>query len=63
MYLLFQFKYHIGMAKNAKGLVSFCKENNIVAEAYSPLGNNQEELIKGNLTRSIGAVSLHALPI
>mmetsp|Transcript_16802 Transcript_16802/g.18983 ORF Transcript_16802/g.18983 Transcript_16802/m.18983 type:complete len:110 (-) Transcript_16802:392-721(-) len=42
------------MGNDPGGLISFCKNHGIVPEAYSPLGNNQAEIIKGKLTTSIG---------
>jgi diketogulonate reductase-like aldo/keto reductase len=50
-----QFKYHIGMGKDPEGLVSFCKARGIVAQAYSPLGDNTDELINGELVSTVGA--------
>lgn len=32
-----QFQLHVGMGQDPEGLVSFCKDNNITVQAYSPL--------------------------
>lgn len=52
--VLNQVQYHIGMGADPEGLMSYCKANNIVVEAYSPLGDNTTQLIHGPLTTSIG---------
>jgi diketogulonate reductase-like aldo/keto reductase len=41
------------MGADPEGLLSYCKANGIVVEAYSPLGDNTTELITGPLTTSI----------
>eukprot|EP00322_Chrysochromulina_rotalis_P029100 CAMPEP_0115847402 /NCGR_PEP_ID=MMETSP0287-20121206/10365_1 /TAXON_ID=412157 /ORGANISM="Chrysochromulina rotalis, Strain UIO044" /LENGTH=314 /DNA_ID=CAMNT_0003301237 /DNA_START=137 /DNA_END=1081 /DNA_ORIENTATION=- len=49
-----QFQYHIGMGPDPQGLVSYCKNNGIAPQAYSPLGDNTTELVSGPLVTSIG---------
>ena len=51
-----QFQYHVGMGADPGGLVSYCKAQGIVPQAYSPLGDNTTELITGDLVNSIGKV-------
>lgn len=50
-----QFKLHIGMGADPGGLLSHCASHGIVAQAYSPLGDNTTELITGPLVSEIGA--------
>jgi 2,5-diketo-D-gluconate reductase A len=52
--VLNQVQYHIGMGPDPQGLMTYCKKNNIIVEAYSPLGDNTSELIHGPVTTSIG---------
>lgn len=51
-----QVQYHIGMGRDPSGLMSFCKANGIVLEAYGPLASDHgpSSLITGNLTNGIG---------
>ena len=49
-----QVKFHVGMGPDPEGLASYCKNEGIVLEAYSPLGDNTTELIDGPLTTKIG---------
>lgn len=49
-----QFEYHIGMGADPIGLVSYCKANGVMPQAYSPLGDNTTELISGPLVNAIG---------
>ena len=50
-----QFKYHIGMGTDPIGLLSYCKEHGIAAQAYSPLGDDSSELISGKFVTAAGA--------
>ena len=50
-----QIEYHIGMGADPEDLISTCRARGIVAQAYSPLGDNTSELISGSLVTSIGA--------
>ena len=40
-------QYHVGMGIDPIGVISYCREQNIVIQAYSPLGNGSSELIDG----------------
>ena len=51
--VLNQFQYHVGMGPDPGGLVSFCKKNKIIPQAYSALGNGK--LISDPLLTSVGA--------
>jgi diketogulonate reductase-like aldo/keto reductase len=42
-----QVQYHIGMGTDAGGLRSYCGNQNITVQAYSPLGDGSAELITG----------------
>lgn len=42
-----QIQYHVGMSSDPEGLISFSEAHGMVVQAYSPLGNNNNELIKG----------------
>ncbi len=53
--LVNQVQFHVGMGPDPEGLMSYCKAQNIVVEAYSPLGDGKsKELITGDLTTGIG---------
>jgi len=49
-----QFKYHIGMGADPEGLLSYCKQHGIAAQAYSPLGDDSSELITGKFVTAAG---------
>jgi diketogulonate reductase-like aldo/keto reductase len=51
-----QVQYHAGMpGADPTGLISYCKANGIVPQAYSPLGNYAtHSLLHSNLTTQIG---------
>lgn len=47
-----QFEYHVGMGADPAGIISYCKANKIVPQAYSALGDGK--LISDDLLISIG---------
>lgn len=47
-----QIQYHVGMTADPGGLVSFCKANNIIVQAYSALGDGK--LISDSTLEAIG---------
>ena len=49
-----QVKYHVGMGSDPGGLKSYCSEQGIHMQAYSPLGDNASALIEGPLLEKIG---------
>jgi len=49
-----QIEYHIGMGLDPTGIISYHSANNVVTQAYSPLGNGDSSLITGDLVTSIG---------
>ena len=50
-----QVQYHVGEGADPEGLRTYCKDNGIVLQAYSPLGNNATELIHGKELSAIAA--------
>lgn len=50
-----QVQYHAGMGEDPEGLKSYLAKQNIVMQAYSPLGDGTSELITGDLVTTIGA--------
>lgn len=48
-----QIQYHVGMGSDPAGIISYCKKNNILVQAYSPLGNGA--LISDPALKTIGA--------
>lgn len=49
-----QVQYHVGMGVDPEGLKSYLRQQNIVMQAYSPLGDGSKVLITGKLTNGIG---------
>ena len=43
------------MGTDPIGLLSYCKEHGIAAQAYSPLGDDSSELISGKFVTAAGA--------
>mmetsp|Transcript_31091 Transcript_31091/g.70689 ORF Transcript_31091/g.70689 Transcript_31091/m.70689 type:complete len:369 (+) Transcript_31091:69-1175(+) len=52
-----QVQYHVGMHPDPQGFKTFAEQHDMVLQAWSPLGSGghgSAELLKGNLTTSIG---------
>lgn len=47
-----QIQLHVGMGKDPEGLVSYCNDNNIVVQAYSPLAHG--EVVFDPLCKQVG---------
>lgn len=51
-----QVQFHVGMTPDPQGFASFAKKNNMLLQAWSPLGSGghgDDEILKGNLTSGI----------
>merc|ERR1719329_558831 len=48
-----QFQMHVGMGKDPQGFLSYAKTNNMVAQAWSPLGCGETEILTGKVTTEI----------
>merc|ERR1712232_1215621 len=50
-----QVKFHVGMGPDPLGIMSYGRENGIITQAYSPLGDGKEStLTNGTLVITIG---------